>query len=113
MLLFVDAAGPTSRKGSLAGSLASGRPVVAIDGPQRWHELTAADAIRIAAPSASALAREVRALLEDAKARAVLGSRGRDFHDRRMAPPVSAHAVLELYARLGARGVAGARSRGD
>src|SRR5208282_1847638 len=39
VLLFPDAAGPSSRKGTLAGSLASGRPTVALDGKNRWSKL--------------------------------------------------------------------------
>src|SRR5436190_9251279 len=38
--VFPDAAGASSRKGSLAAALASGRPVVAIDGPQSWPAMS-------------------------------------------------------------------------
>ncbi len=41
LLLFADPPGPTSRKGTLAGSLASGAPLIALDGPATWPELAA------------------------------------------------------------------------
>ncbi len=65
ILLFADASGPSSRKGTLAASLASGRPVIAIDGPRRWSELIDADAAHVVAPTAHALAEAIHALLAD------------------------------------------------
>jgi glycosyltransferase involved in cell wall biosynthesis len=100
VLLFADAAGPSSRKGSLAGSLASGRPVVAIDGRRTWAELVRADVIRVSAPTADALAHELVALLTDAEMREALGGRGQAFAQSRMGVPVSARAVKDLYDRL-------------
>ena len=47
LLLFADDPGPSSRKGTLAASLASARPVIAIDGPQGWSELAEAGAVRV------------------------------------------------------------------
>ena len=49
VLLCAASPGPTSRKGTLAGSLASGRPVVAIDGHLTWRELIEQDAARVVA----------------------------------------------------------------
>jgi glycosyltransferase involved in cell wall biosynthesis len=97
VLIFIDRPGPTSRKGSLAGALASGRPVIATDGPSTWQELVRAGALRIAPRSGSGRADEIRALLENAREREALGERGRTFHDRRMAVSTTADAVLELY----------------
>src|SRR4029077_13357305 len=65
VLLFADSPGPTSRKGTLAASLASGRPVVAIDGPRTWAELTGAGAAHVVAPTSSALSDAVAAVLAD------------------------------------------------
>jgi glycosyltransferase involved in cell wall biosynthesis len=100
VLLFADAAGPTSRKGSLAGALASGRPVVAIDGPLTWPALVDAGAVRIAAPSAAALAAAVSALLDDGPEREALGVRGRAFYEREMDVERTATAARELLARI-------------
>ena len=50
-LICAASPGPTSRKGTLAGSLASGRPVVALDGPLTWRELRERDAARVVAPT--------------------------------------------------------------
>ncbi len=79
LLLFADTAGPSSRKGTLAASLASGRPVLAIDGPRRWLELVWAEAASVVEPTAPALADAMEELLGDRAAREALGARGRAF----------------------------------
>jgi glycosyltransferase involved in cell wall biosynthesis len=99
LLLFVDAAGPSSRKGTLAASLASGAPVLAIDGPRRWRELIDAEALAVVQPAAGALADGVHELLADDAARAALGARGRAFADQSMGVPRTAEAVLGLLER--------------
>jgi hypothetical protein len=100
LLLFVDLAGASSRKGSLAGSLASGRPVVAIDGPQAWDELVAGEALRVAAPTAPALAAAVGELLSDRAAADALGARGRAFAEGRMGLEATVDATVELLGRV-------------
>jgi glycosyltransferase involved in cell wall biosynthesis len=100
VLLFADTAGPSSRKGSLAGSLASGRPVVATDGPRRWSELVRADAARVVEPSASALAGAVAALLADEGAREALGTRGRAFAEQHMGVARSVKVVSGLLSEV-------------
>jgi glycosyltransferase involved in cell wall biosynthesis len=100
LLLFADETGPASRKSSLAAALASGRPVVAIDGPRRWQELVDASALSVAAPAPDAIARAVRTLLDDPAEREALGARGQRFAQERMSPATGARAILELYARL-------------
>ncbi len=98
VLLFADAAGPSSRKGTLAASLASGRPVLAIDGPRRWPELIQAEAARVVAPTAQALAEATRELLADVDAREALGARGRAFAEQRMGVKRTAEVVGGLLA---------------
>jgi glycosyltransferase involved in cell wall biosynthesis len=100
VLLCAASPGPTSRKGTLAASLASGRPVVALDGPLTWSELREQDAARVVTASATALARELGALLADGPAREALGARGREFHERRMAVARSAELVASLIREL-------------
>ncbi len=100
LLLFVDAAGPSSRKGTLAASLASGRPVLAIDGPRRWLELVWAEAAAVVEPTASALADAMQALLDDDAAREALGARGRAFAEERMGVTRTAEAVRGLLDRV-------------
>jgi glycosyltransferase involved in cell wall biosynthesis len=95
VLLFADTPGPSSRKGTLAGSLASGRPVLALDGPQRWREMLAAQAAEIVAPNAPALAEALARLIDDQPRRETLGRRGRAFAQR-MGPDYSATVVAEL-----------------
>lgn len=99
LLLFADPSGPTSRKTTLAASLASGSPLVAIDGPKRWAALSEAQAARIVAPRADALADALGELLGDAAARAELGFRGADFARREMALAPSAEIVAALLGR--------------
>jgi glycosyltransferase involved in cell wall biosynthesis len=96
LLLFVDAAGPSSRKGTLAASLASGRPVLAIDGPRRWLELVWGEAALVVEPTAPALADAIQGLLRDDTAREALGARGREFAAERMGVARTAQAVRKL-----------------
>ncbi len=98
LLLFADAAGPSSRKGTLAASLASGRPVLAIDGPRRWLELVWAEAASVVKPTAPALADAIQELLADDAAREVLGARGREFAEQRMGVARTVEAVQQLVA---------------
>jgi glycosyltransferase involved in cell wall biosynthesis len=100
VLLHAEATGPTSRKGTLAGSLASGRPVVALDGPLRWSELIAADAVLVVPPNADALAGAIGELLVDDERREQLGARGRRFALSSMGIARSAEAVLSSLERV-------------
>jgi glycosyltransferase involved in cell wall biosynthesis len=96
LLLFVDGAGPSSRKGTLAASLASGRPVLAIDGPRRWLELVWAEAALVVKPTAPALADAIHGLLVDRAAGEALGARGRTFAEERMGVARTVEAVSKL-----------------
>jgi glycosyltransferase involved in cell wall biosynthesis len=104
VLLFVDPSGPTSRKGTLAGSLASGRPVVAIDGPQRWSELLRREAAEVVAPTSQAVADAVAALLADEPRREALGARGRTFAEQETGVARSAEVVSALLGEVVAGG---------
>jgi glycosyltransferase involved in cell wall biosynthesis len=108
VLLFADASGPTSRKGSLAASLASGRPVVALDGPLTWQEPVDAGALRIAPASARSLADALAALLDDPDASDALGARGRSFALREMGVKRTADAA-QVLLREAVRARAGRR----
>ncbi len=84
ILLYADVAGLASRKGTLAGSLASGRPLIALEGRRRWSELLDADAALVVPRSSDALVEAVQALLADEGAREALGARGRAFAEQAM-----------------------------
>lgn len=101
VLLFVGRHGPSSRKGTLAASLASGSPVVALDGPRGWSEAIERGALRVVAQRPDALAAELAGLLADEPARAALGARGRAFAEERMSAARTAHEVSALLARVG------------
>ncbi|HSZ14969.1 MAG TPA: glycosyltransferase [Solirubrobacteraceae bacterium] len=104
VLLSAASPGPTSRKGTLAASLASGRPVVALDGPRTWQELVLAEAAEVVAPHAAALADALAALLADEARCEALGARGRAFAEQRLSVAYSAEVVAEtLAAVLGRR----------
>jgi glycosyltransferase involved in cell wall biosynthesis len=104
ILLFADSAGPSSRKSTLAASLASGRPVIALDGPTTWSELLDAEALMLVAPSSRALAEAISGLLGDAGARGSLGARGRAFSETEMAVTRSARATRALIEQALAAG---------
>lgn len=96
VLLFVDPIGPNSRKTTLAASLASGRPVLALDGPRRFGELVAAQAAEIVRPDAGALADALARLLTDGVLRERLGQRGRAFAAQSMSAERAARTVAGL-----------------
>jgi glycosyltransferase involved in cell wall biosynthesis len=96
LLLFVDPLGPNSRKTTLAASLASGRPVLAVDGPRCWAELAGAGAAKIVPPQPQALADALAGLLEDARSRELLAARGLAFAERSMGAPRAARTIAAL-----------------
>ncbi len=100
LLIFSEAAGPTSRKGTLAGALVSGTPIVAIDGHLTWSRLARAGAVRLVAAQAGALAEAIEELLADASARRALGARGADFAAHEMSVARTAATVRELLGQL-------------
>lgn len=104
LLLSADRIGPTSRRTTLAASLASGRPLVAIDGRRTWSELREDGAAMIVAPSGAALADVLQQLRADPVARERLGARGREFARRRMSLQSNSRLVAELLAAAGASG---------
>jgi len=104
ILLSIAGAGPTSRKGSLAGSLASGTPLIALDGPLRWQEIVDAGALRLVPRLAGALAAAIESLLDDPAGSAELGRRGRQFAEGPMGVGQSAAALLGLVGTLGLAG---------
>lgn len=93
VLLFAERGGATSRKTTLAASLSSGRPVVALDGSNGWSELARTGAAVIVEPRAPALASAVTALLDDRAARERQGELGRSFAARAMSVQNSAAVV--------------------
>lgn len=84
LLLYADPTGPASRKGTLAASLSSGRPVIALEGRRRWTALTDAKAARVIARAPDALADAIQALLTEKGDREALGMRGRAFAEQTM-----------------------------
>jgi len=100
VLLSAEPSGPTSRKTTLAASLAAGRPVLALDGPRTWGELIASDAALVVQPRADALAAGLAELLADEELREGLGARGRAFAARTMTSAHSAQLLAGLLEDL-------------
>lgn len=112
VLLFADSPGPVSRKGTLAGALASGRPLVALDGPHTWQELVRAEALWLVPRSARALADAVAELLGDERERTALGVRGQRFAEQRMGLALSAAVVGGMLREAAASHPSSAARRG-
>lgn len=110
LLLSAENIGPTSRRTTLAASLAAGVPVVALDGRHSWRELRDSEAALLVAPDPDALADALTGLLDDADARAQLARRGREFALTAMSAERSARAVGALLRELSAPTGAGAPS---
>jgi glycosyltransferase involved in cell wall biosynthesis len=100
VLLSAFTPGPSSRKGTLAASIASGRPVVAIDGPRGWSELIESEAIRVVEPTSQAVAGAVADLLADDERRDALGARGRAFAEERMGVGRTAQVLSGLLGEV-------------
>ncbi len=103
LLLFVDPLGPNSRKTTLAASLASGTPLLALEGQRRWVELADERAAELVPRRAGALADALGRLLVDARAREQLAARGQQFAERRMSAPGAAHTVAALLRDVAGR----------
>lgn len=83
VVALVNEEGPSSRKTSLAVSLAHGRPVVSLDGYNRWDELVEAGAVRLVV-DAAALGATLAALRDSPAERVALANRGMEFATERM-----------------------------
>jgi glycosyltransferase involved in cell wall biosynthesis len=99
VLLFAERGGPTSRKTTLAASLDSGRPVVALDGRNSWPELLQSGAAVVVPPDPRSLANALARLLSDREERVRQGARGRAFAQRAMSVEQSARIVGDALAR--------------
>jgi glycosyltransferase involved in cell wall biosynthesis len=104
IVLYADPAGLASRKGTLAGALACGRPVIALEGRRRWSELVDAEAAHVVARNAAALADALQALLADERAREALGARGRAFAEQAMGVARTAAVVRGFLEEIAAQG---------
>jgi glycosyltransferase involved in cell wall biosynthesis len=102
MLLYADVTGPASRKGTLAGSLASGRPLIALRGRRSWSQLLDAAAAVVVARTSEALGDAVQGLLADTAAREALGARGRAFAEQTMGVGRTAEVVRGFLRDVGA-----------
>lgn len=84
VIVFVNGEGPSSRKTTLAAALAHGRPIIVLDGPERWDELVSARAVEVVAHEPKALSSVIDRLLSDPRERRALAMRARAFYERNM-----------------------------
>jgi glycosyltransferase involved in cell wall biosynthesis len=96
VVLFPDVNGPTSRKTTLAAALAAAKPVVALDGPQRWEALAEQGAVRLVTNSQQ-MAEQLRLLLADPVLRAAQGRAAGAFYERMMSPSASLARLQEFF----------------
>jgi glycosyltransferase involved in cell wall biosynthesis len=100
VLLSCASPGPTSRKGTIAASLSSGRPLLALDGRQTWRELVDAEAVQLARPDGASLASGLEQLLGDVQLQAHLGARGSEFARDRLSVEHGARVLEEIFSSL-------------
>ncbi|MGI8983046.1 MAG: glycosyltransferase family 4 protein [Acidimicrobiales bacterium] len=96
VVVLVNEEGPSSRKTTLAAALAHGRPVVSLDGYNRWDQLIEAGAVWVVPCDPAALASSVARLRDSPVEREALGARGAAFAEAWMSLPRVADAFLEL-----------------
>jgi len=96
VIVLVNEEGPSSRKTSLAGSLALGMPVVSLDGFNRWDAPVEAGAILLADNDAASLAATLMELRDSPAHRADLSARATVFAARHMSVAAAADALIPL-----------------
>ena len=101
VVLFPDRGGPSSRKGTLAAALAAGKPIVAVEGPERWPRLVAENAVAVTPAEPSALGGALVSFCADPAARVEQGDRAERFYRTNMAPNVAANAIVSILRELG------------
>jgi glycosyltransferase involved in cell wall biosynthesis len=98
IVVFPSSGGPTGRKGTLAAALAHGRPVVALDGPDRWESMVDEQAVVLSEHDAGNLADALRRLAQSPDLRRSQGEQGQDFYRRHQSPEIVA-ARISAFAR--------------
>ena len=95
VVVLVNEEGPSSRKGTLAAAMAHGRPIVSLDGPNRWQDVVSAGAVLVVPPAPAALAEALARLQARPGERTELGARAETFYRDRMSLDRAATAFLE------------------
>lgn len=99
-LVHGNAEGPSSRKTTLAAGLAHGRPLVAVDGPNRWAELADSGAALVVAPTAAAVRTALVSIKDDPDRAEALGAAAARFYDEHSSRRRAAAAVAEVVHGL-------------
>ena len=96
ILLLMDTDGPTARKTTLAASLGSGRPVIAIDGPNAWSDIVESNALIVTEPTVAALSVAIITLVNDPDESSLVGRRGLSFAGMYMSLSRSTKVITDL-----------------
>lgn len=97
VLMFPYPDGISSRRTSVMGALALGRPVVTSAGPNTEALWSASGCVRLASLEPGALSRATRELLDDADERARLGERAREVYAARFSIHETVAKITALW----------------
>ncbi len=96
VIVLMNEEGPSSRKTSLAGSLALGMPVVSLDGFNRWDAPVEAGAVLLVRNDPVSLAAALVELRDSPAQRADLSARAIAFATRHMSVAAAAESLVAL-----------------
>jgi hypothetical protein len=103
VVAFPHASGSGAGKTTLGSALAFAKPVIALDGAERWDSAVRDGALLVADPTPAALADRLEPLLTDELRRARQAAAGHAFFRREMDPAVGATRLLGFVDQLIAR----------
>lgn len=84
VVVLVNEEGPSGRKTTLASALAHGRPIISLDGANRWKELIESAAVIVVPSAPEPLAVALHGLRASPSRRTELGARARAYYDGTM-----------------------------
>lgn len=100
LIALVDAEGPSSRRTMLAAALAYGRPVVAIDGPNRWNAPVSDGAISLVPPVSRNLGAAIQRLVDHPEERTAMSAVAVMFYEREMSLNRTCDVLCRLIASV-------------
>ena len=99
VIVHPDIGGPSSRKTTLAAALACGKPIVALDGRNRWELLVDEGAVVLAC-SSNGIASAIESFLSNPELRLAQGDRAGAFYRKWMKPEALAAEILAFGRTL-------------
>ena len=83
----------------MAAALAAGKPILAIDGPERWDPLVSEAALTVVEPHPATLAAELSRFRVDPALRAAQGARAEKFYRGTMAVEIAVERLGAVLPR--------------